>query len=304
MPKDYEVIIVGGSYAGLSAAMTLGRSMRKVLVIDSGKPCNRQTPHAHNLLMQDGMEPAVIARQAKEQVLQYPTVRIIQGKAVSASGNDGNYEVLTEAGQTYTARKLILATGVRDVPMPIEGFAECRGISVLHCPYCHGYEVRNEALGIIANGEPGFEFARLIHNWSQNLTLFTNGPSTLSPQQIEDLGRHGIDIRSEEIDSISHEGGYVQHLSFNDGSIHPLKAIFARGSTEQHGELAISLGCELHPEGKAAGLIKVDEFGKTSVAGVYAAGDNSTPMRALAVSMGAGMKAGALVNHELITGDF
>jgi thioredoxin reductase len=304
MPKDVDVVIIGGSYAGLSAAMTLGRSMRKVLVIDAGKPCNRQTPHAHNLITHDGDRPADIAQKAKEQVLQYPTVRFIKGKAVSASGTDGNFQLSTEAGQTYTTRKIILATGVRDIPLPIDGFAECWGISVLHCPYCHGYEVRNQTLGVIGNGEMGFEFARLIHQWSPTLTLFTNGPSTLSAEQIETLGRHRIDVQSGEIMSVHHDDGYIKQLVFKDGSTRELDAVFARGGIEQHSDLAVSLGVELHEEGKAIGLIKADDFGKTNVAGVYAAGDNSTPMRALAVAMGAGMKAGAFVNHELIADSF
>src|SRR5690606_24019090 len=134
----YDVIIIGGSYAGLSAAMALGRSRRTVLIIDEGRPCNRQTPHAHNLITHDGDAPADIARRAKEQVLAYPTVRFIRDKALSAAGADGAFDVGTASDHAYRAKKLLLATGVRDLTPPIPGFAECWGISVLHCPYCHG----------------------------------------------------------------------------------------------------------------------------------------------------------------------
>ena len=171
--SSYEVIIIGGSYAGLSAAMTLGRSKREVLIIDNGRPCNRQTPHAHNLITHDGDAPADIVRKAKRQVESYPTVTFAPDKATSLSGESGSFKVGTDDGSAFDAKKLILATGVRDIPMPIAGFTECWGISVLHCPYCHGYEVANEPLGVIANGDMAFEMARLIYHWSKQLTLFT-----------------------------------------------------------------------------------------------------------------------------------
>lgn len=304
MSKSAEVIIIGGSYAGLSAAMTLGRARRTVILIDSGKPCNRQTPHAHNLIGHDGDKPADLARAAKAQVLAYPGIRIIQGRVTGASGGNGAFSVETEAGQTYTAPKLLLATGVRDIPMPIPGFAECWGISVLHCPYCHGYEVRDEALGIIANGDAAFEYARLISQWSPNLTVFTNGPSTLSEEQLTGLGRHRIDVQGGEIAAIEHEEGYLSHLVFTDGSKVALKAVFARGAIAQHDDIAVSLGCTLGTDMMTAGLITVDETGRTGVPGLWAAGDNCTPMRTLSVAMAAGMKAGAFINHELITEAF
>jgi len=302
--KHYDVIIIGGSYAGLSAAMALGRARRSVLIIDSGKPCNRQTPHAHNLITHDGEQPADIAAKAKEQVLAYPTVRFVQGYATNASGVKGDFSVQTQAGTAYTAARLLLATGVRDIPLPIDGFAECWGISVLHCPYCHGYEVGDTALGIIANGDLAFEFSRLIFQWSHDLTLFTNGASALSAEQAMQLGRQGICIVDKEIAAIVHTDGYMRHLAFKDGSTHALKAVFARAGLEQNSDIAHQLRCALQTDSPTPWLLQVDTMGKTSVPGVYAAGDNCMMMRSLANAMASGMMAGAMINHDLVVEQF
>ena len=137
--NHFDVIIIGGSYSGLSAAMSLGRSLRQVLVIDSGLPCNKQTPHSHNFITQDGEKPAVISAKAKLQVDIYKTVQFFNGLAVKAFKKNKGFEITTESGDVFTSRKVLFATGVKDLLPEINGFAECWGISVLHCPYCHGY---------------------------------------------------------------------------------------------------------------------------------------------------------------------
>lgn len=297
--SSYDVLIIGGSYAGLSAAMALGRSRRKVLVLDSGKPCNRQTPHAHNLITHDGDRPADIAQSARKQVAAYPTVGFISGNATHFWGNNGAFKVTTEFGDTYEARKILLATGVRDIPQPIPGFAECWGISVLHCPYCHGYEVADAPLGVIANGEMALEFATLIHHWSPNLTLFTNGPATFSATDRQQLKAQGIGIVEKEIAALEHEKGYLRQLTFADGSGQAVKAVFARGGVSQP-DFVLASGVALGEEGMNKDLIVVDGFGKTPQPGVYAAGDCATPMRSLAAAIAAGNMAGAMINRELI----
>ena len=182
--KDFDVIIVGGSYSGLAAGMALGRSLRRVLIIDSGKPCNRQTPHSHNFITQDGKTPKEIATLAKQQVEKYETVTFFNGLATNGVKTKEGFEIQTASGETFFAKKIIFATGIKDIMADIEGYADCWGISVLHCPYCHGYEVRNEITGILGNGEYGFEFSGLISNWTKKLTLFTNGKSTLTTEQV------------------------------------------------------------------------------------------------------------------------
>lgn len=298
--KDlFDVIIVGGSYAGLSAAMTLGRSLRNVLVIDSGKPCNRQTPHSHNFLTRDGETPATISAIAKEQVLQYPTVSFLNDLATNAYTELGGIVVKTATGQQVKAKKLILATGIEDLMPAIPGFAECWGRSVLHCPYCHGYEVHGQRLGILTNGDTAYEMVRHIQHWSPTMTLFTNGPATLTSNQRQVIDQLNIPILETEIAAIEHENGQLKNLRFMDGSAYELDAIFSRVPFRQHSDLANQLGCDL----AESGLIKTAEFGQTNVSGVYAAGDASSPMRQVSLAVLKGNLAGVWINRELIEED-
>ncbi|WP_298735026.1 NAD(P)/FAD-dependent oxidoreductase [uncultured Chitinophaga sp.] len=293
---DFDVIITGGSYAGLSAAMSLGRALRNVLVIDSGKPCNRQTPHSHNFLTRDGQTPAGLSALAKAQVAAYPTVRFYEGLAISGSKTDSGFEIRTQAGARFTAKKLVFASGVRDIMPDIKGFAECWGITVIHCPYCHGYEVRQERTGILANGDGAFEYAKLLSNWTKDLTIFTNGPSILSAEQAEKIRSHQINIVETVIDSFEHDKGQLQQIRFRDGSAFPLKAIYARPQFEQHSDIPVSLGCELTEHG----LLKVDAMQRTNIPGIYACGDNAGAMRSVANAVATGSAAGAVLNREMI----
>ncbi|GAB3866162.1 NAD(P)/FAD-dependent oxidoreductase [Hymenobacter segetis] len=294
---DFDAIIIGGSYAGLSAAMALGRSRRRVLLLDTGRPCNRQTPHSHNFLTQDGATPAALRAQALAQVQHYPTIELRNDEALAATAlPGGGFRVETAAGAAPTAARLLLATGVIDLLPALPGFAECWGISVLHCPYCHGYEVADQRLGVIGNGDVGFDFARLIHNWSPRLTLFTDGPATLDPAQRQTLARHGITIEEKPLAGIIHTQGQLQAVQLADGSARPLDAVFARVPFEQSGPLARQLGCAF----TEMGHVQVDDFQRTSVPGVFAAGDATTGFRAVSAAVAAGGKAGALINMGLI----
>ncbi|RSK29888.1 NAD(P)/FAD-dependent oxidoreductase [Hymenobacter metallilatus] len=291
-----EVLIVGGSYAGLAAALSLGRALRSVLVLDSGQPCNRQTPRAHNFLTQDGEHPAVIRAQGLAQVQQYPTVSFRQDMALHIQKDGPEFVVTTESGQRIAARKLIFASGIRDMLPTLPGFAECWGISVLHCPYCHGYEVRGQALGVLSNGEPGYLQARLIRNWTPHLTLFTNGPSTLDATQTRQLYEQNIALVETPIQAVEHSQGRLHHLLLQNEVAVPLAAVFTHVPFEQHTALPARLGCAF----TSAGHVQVDDWQRTSVPGVYAAGDATTPMRSVANAVAAGTKAGAFVNHELL----
>lgn len=296
----YDVIIIGGSYSGLSAAMSLGRSLRQVLVIDSGLPCNRQTPHSHNFITQDGENPAIISAKAKLQVDLYKTVHFYNGLAVKVVKKENGFEISTESGETFNSRKILFATGVKDLLPEIKGFADCWGISVLHCPYCHGYEVKNEKTAIIANGEMAFDFAKLISNWTKDLRLCTNGKSTLTLEQTEILKKHGVQIFEEEIDSFEHKEGYVKNIIFKNQEKVEVKAIYARPPFEQHCSLPADLGCDINEQG----LLKVDFMQKTNVAGIYASGDCTTQMRSVAIAVSTGSFAGAVINKDLIDEDF
>lgn len=298
--NNFDVIIIGGSYAGLSAAMALGRSRRKTLVIDSGTPCNKQTPHSHNFLTQDGSTPAEIAATARHQVAQYPSVQFLSALATGGAKKDNLFTITVDSGETFIARKLLFATGVKDLFPPIDGFAECWGISVLHCPYCHGHEVRDETIGLLGNGDLGFELSRLLSNWSKDLKLFTNGKSTLTAAQEAKLAEHNIAIIEQEISHFEHQNGYIEAVVFGDQGKQVVKALFARSGFEQHCTIPGQLGCELTEQG----YLKIDDMHRTSVAGVFAAGDNTTPFRAVSGAIAAGSKAAAVLNREILEASF
>ena len=298
--KHFDVIIIGGSYSGLAAAMALGRALRNVLIIDSGKPCNRQTPHSHNFLTQDGKTPKEISLLAKQQVLAYNTITFFDGLATKGFKSKNIFEIQTESGDIFSTTKLIFATGIKDIIPSIIGFPECWGISVLHCPYCHGYEVKNETTGVLGNGEYGFEFSKLISNWTKDLTLFTNGASTLSAEQIAKLEKHQIKIVEKEIDKLEHLNGHLQNILFKDTSKTNIQAIYTRLPFKQNCPISQQLGCELTEDG----YLKVDAFQKTTAKGVFACGDNLSRMRTVANAIAMGTTTGMTVNRELVDETF
>lgn len=214
--KDFEVIIIGGSYAGLSAAMALGRSLRRVLVIDSGLPCNRQTPHSHNFLTQDGNTPFEISSLAKQQVEAYKTVIFYDGIATSGTKTEDRFEITTHTNDRFTAKKLIVATGISDEMLDIKGFDKCWGISIIHCPYCHGYEYRQYNTGIITNGDNALHLASLASNLTDQVTLLTNGEADFSSEQLAKLARHHIQIIETNITAFEHQNGQLQQAVFED----------------------------------------------------------------------------------------
>lgn len=298
--KNFDVIIIGGSYAGLSAGMALGRSLRNVLIIDNGKPCNRQTPHSHNFVTHDGKTPKEISELAKKDVEKYPTVQFYDGTVVSVIKNIESFEVEISNREKFQARKVIFASGVKDIMPDIPGFAECWGISVLHCPYCHGYEVKNEVTGILADGDMAYEFSKLIFNMTKSLTLFTNGKTKLNGEQIEKLKHNNINLNEAEIEKIEHENGQIQQIIFKNGNAVSLKALYAKVPFEQNINISENLGCELTEQG----YIKVDFMQKTTVPGIFACGDNITMMRSVANAIAQGNFTGAMVNKELSEEDF
>lgn len=298
--NDFDVIIIGGSYAGLSAALALGRSRRRVLIIDSGAPCNRQTPHSHNFLTQDGETPAAIAAKAREQVLQYNTVRFLSGLAVSGEKTEDGFTITTDAKETFRARKLIFATGIKDTMPGIKGFSACWGISVIHCPYCHGYEFSGQKTGILANGDRAFHIASLVNNLSDKITVMSSGVATFTEEQKEKLQQHKINIIEASVVEIFHENGQLKSIQFNDGKQEDFRAVYAALPFEQHTGIPAALGCALTEEG----YIQVDAFQKTTMEGVYACGDNAAMMRSVAHAVYTGNLAGAMVNKELVDDSF
>lgn len=297
---QYEVIIIGGSYSGLSAGMALGRSLRKVLVIDNGKPCNEQTPHSHNFLTQDGKTPREIAILAKKQVEKYDTVNFYHGKAINSKKTENDFEITTENGETFSSKKLIIATGITDEIPDIKGFAECWGISLIHCPYCHGYEYKGKKTGIIANGDKAFHIASLVKNLTDDVTIITREVANFTDEQKEKLERNNIQIIESEILELKHQNGMIENIVFSDGKEMNFEAVYAALPFHQHSEIPKQLGCEF----TEFGHIKADFMQKTNILGVFVCGDNSSMMRSVSNAVMTGNVAGAMVNMELVTDCF
>lgn len=293
--QNFDVIIIGGSYAGLSAGMALGRFLRSVLIIDSGLPCNRQTPYSHNFITQDGEIPSIIAAKAKEQVAKYSTVKFHNGLALSAKKTEDGFEVLTEKKIEFSAKKLIFATGIKDKMPAVKGFSDCWGISIIHCPYCHGYEFRTKKTGIMANGDKALHIASLVNNLTPNLTILTSGASNFSAVQVEKLNRNNIAIVEQEIIEVEHFNGCLRNIVFENGKKMSFDAVYAAISFEQHSKIPEMLGCKLTEQG----YIKTEHMQNTTVQGVFACGDNTSPMRSVAHAVASGNLTGAMVNKEL-----
>lgn len=294
--KNYDVIIVGGSIAGLSAAMTLGRSLRNVLVIDSGKPCNRFTPHSHNFLTQDGSTPKQIIDAAKQQVLKYETVQFYDGEVADVVKLDDGFQVKLKAeNESFEAKKIIFATGLKDNLPDIKGLRECWGISAIHCPYCHGYEFRKMKTGILANGEAAFHYAKLVSNLTSELKIFTNGNSEFTDEQFEYLKQKKIQIIENEIVEVKSENGFIKGISLNDNELIELNALYLKPDSEQSCKIPESLGCNLNSHG----FIEVEISQRTNIEGIYACGDNSNMFRSIAAATAAGNMAGASINLHL-----
>ena len=298
--NDFEVIIIGGSYAGLSAAMALGRSLRHVLIVDGGLPCNRQTPYSHNFVTHDGEAPAEIAKRAKENVLKYKTVSFLDDIAIMGQKVNDGFIFTTQSGRELKVKKVIFATGVKDVMPEIKGFSDCWGISVIHCPYCHGYEFKGKKTAILANGERAFHLASMVNNLTDKLIVFTNGKADFTEAQAMKFKQRNIIMIETPIAAIDHKDGLIRQIIAADGTSWPLDALYSSLPFTQHSEIPRSLGCEITENGH----IKVNLIQETNIEGIFACGDNSNLMRSLALAVSTGNVAGTVVNGKLIQESF
>lgn len=290
----FDVIVAGGSYAGMAAALQLVRARRKVLVIDAGLRRNRFASVAHGLLGQDGRAPASIHADAKAQLLTYPDLTWLDATAVQAAPADGGFSVRSADGESFHARRLILATGVVDHLPDVPGLAERWGETVVPCPYCHGYEFAQGRLGVLAVGELSMHQALLIPEWGST-TLFTNGMLAPDAAQLAELGRRGVTIEPELVTEVFGEGASVR---LRDGRMVELDGLFTGMRTEQ-APLASQLGCEF-VDGPMGPLIRVDDFKMTSVDGVFACGDAARMMASLSLAIGDGALAGIGTHRSLV----
>lgn len=296
---DVDVIVVGGSYAGLSAAMQLVRARRSVLIVDAGKPRNRFAAASHGFFGQDGEPPAAMIDTARERVLAYPTARFVRDEAVAASGSAEEFTITTRAGERHSAARLVLATGVNDDLPDLPGLAERWGVSVLHCPYCHGYEVAGKRLGALATF-PTTHVAMLLPDWGPT-TFFTNGVFTLSEEEAAALACRNVTVENEPVVAILGDVPAMSGVQLADGRVVPIDALFVGSRTRLASPLAEQLGCAIE-DGPTGPLMTVDILGLTSVPGVYAAGDMVSRMPNATIASASGVLAGAAAHQSLIFG--
>ena len=296
----YEALIIGGSYAGLSAAMALGRSLRKVLIVDSGKPCNRFTPKSHNFITQDGVSPEKISLIAKEQVLQYETVEFETDTVKKVIKHDNVFEVILEKGRNIRAQKIVFATGVRDILPDIMGFAECWGKSIIHCPYCHGFEYKDMKTAIFTNHHKAMHLAPLIRNLTDNVTIITKTIEEYTEDDIKSIKRNKISIIESDISELEHNNGKLKNIILSSGKKLAIDVLYSPLPFKQSTTIPLDLGCNI----TESGLIEVDMFQKTNIDGVYACGDNSWPLRSVASAVHTGNIAGSILNMDLANESF
>jgi thioredoxin reductase len=295
----YDVIIIGGSYAGLAAALQLARARRSVLVLDAGQRRNRFVAHSHGFLGHDGASPGEIWAKGKAEVLAYPTVEWREGLVTEARGASGRFVVRTASGEQL-GRRLIVATGVVDEPPAIPGVAERWGNSVFHCPYCDGYELDRGALGVLATGRLSIHYAQIVAEWSApgQTTLFLDEALDPTPEELSELARHGIGIeRAKVVGAEGPERGIA--LRLKDGRTSTLAALFVMPRTHLPGRFAEQLGCAVE-QGPTGPSFKTDESKETTVPGVFACGDAALPKASVSFAVADGVRAGIGAHQSLV----
>ncbi|MBJ7536101.1 NAD(P)/FAD-dependent oxidoreductase [Marinomonas transparens] len=296
MPE--EVIIIGGSFAGLSAAMQLARGQRKVTVIDAGEPRNRFAHQSHGFFGLDGISPYQIQQEAQRQLLKYPTVTMIEDTATAALKVDDLFHVTLSNNQTINSKKLILATGLKDEIPNIPGLRERWGASVVHCPYCHGYELRNQSLGVIATSPHSIHQAAMLPDWGPT-TYFTQGKFEPDEEQLTLLLKRGVTIERTEVIEVLGRPPKITSLYLADGRTIQIAGIFVAPKTHMTNSFAEQLGCEFE-EGPLGLVIKTDDMKQTNITGLFAAGDTVNPIQNATFASAAGVMAGVGAHRALI----
>lgn len=295
----YDVIIIGGSYAGLSAALQLGRARRKVLMIDEGLRRNRFASHSHGFLTQDHVDPAEIAAEARSQVMEYPTVDWVSGRAdtVQRNGEKGSgaaHVTVLVRDTRYRSRRLILALGVRDILPDIEGLKERWGKSVFHCPYCHGYELNQGKIGVIAGSALSMHHALMLPDWGPT-TLLLNQAFELDTDQLQSLAARGVVIERSPLKALTDHAD----VQLVDGRTLSFSGLFALAPFEVSTSIAQQLGLDME-QGPLGATIKTDAMKETSLPGVFACGDAARPMASVALAVGDGSLAGVAAHRSLL----
>lgn len=293
----YDAIIIGGSFAGLSAAMYLGRARRSVCVIDTGKPRNRFADASHGQFGFDGSNPRAMLETMRGQVAAYPTIDFVDGRAIDAVHGGDHITITLEDGAVVTGARLLLAFGIVDMLPDIRGIAERWGHSVIHCPYCHGYEFSDKRLGVLNMSPMSAHQASLIPEWGPT-TLFLNG-GTIEPGVEADLTRRGVAVEPARVIGVVGEGRSLSAVQLADGREHPLDALYIGPPYRFGSDLAERLGCGIEA-GPLGPILKVDEMKATDVPHVYAAGDITRMGHAVTFACGDGVMAALAIHRSFV----
>jgi len=294
-----DVIIIGGSFAGLAAALQLGRARRKVTVLDTGLPRNRFAGHSHGLLGHDHKPPLDILAEAREQLARYPAIRLVSARACSVSGAIDDFSVRIGDGESLGARRVILSYGVVDQMPHVPGYAECWGTSIVPCPYCDGFEVADRHWGLVWSGPQSHQSARLFHDWTDKLTLFADGHDIPADVQA-DLARRNIPVVDGRIIGIDHHKGHLTTVNLDTRRDVAVDILFASPRNKPSASLHEPLGLATvdTPTGV---VLKVDERRQTSMPGIYAAGDLATPfLPSVTQASSQGAMAGIFAQQSMV----
>jgi thioredoxin reductase len=295
----YDCIVVGAGPAGLSAALMLGRCRRTVLVCDVGRSRNVRSAALHNYLTRDGIKPAELLQLGRAEVGRYPSVEFREVEVLDATRSSDGFRVVCADGRQLSSRKLLLATGVVDELPEIEGLEALYGTSVHHCPYCDGWEWRDQPVGIYGRGEEGLTLALGLTAWTEDLVLCTDGPSELSPENLEQLSSQRIEIREEQLARLEGNNGYLERVIFRNEESLPRRALFVCAGQHQRSALARKLGCHFTQRGAVA----TGSCEATDVPGLYVAGDSSKEAQFVIVAAAEGAEAGMAINKALLKDD-
>ncbi|MFN2532027.1 MAG: NAD(P)/FAD-dependent oxidoreductase [Pyrinomonadaceae bacterium] len=297
--ESFDVVIVGGGPAGLSAALILGRCRRRVLVCDSGHYRNAASHGLHGFLTRDGTEPLEFLQIARKQLLPYPSVRLQQIEVTDATGSNNGFLLTIGQNTRVTSRKLLVATGVVDHLPNIEGLASLYGRSVFHCPYCDGWEMRDRALGIYGRGQQALGLALELTLWSRDLILFTDGASGFTPEDFDRLRSRQVQIHEEKIVRLAGINGKLQRIVLANNDAIARDAMFFSTGQHQASNLPEQLGCTITEQG----CVETGDYESTAVPGLYVAGDASRLVQLAIVAASEGAQAAFAINKELLRED-
>ena len=296
--SQHDVVIVGGGAAGLSAALVLSRARRKVLVVDAGAPRNAPAAHMHGYLSRDGMPPAELLAVGRDEVRSYGG-EIVEGTVTDLVQDGPGFTALLASGQRISTRRLLVTTGLRDELPDIPGLRDRWARDVLHCPYCHGHEVRDRRLGVIGGSPGAVRYAQIVRQWTRDLVYFTP-PDVLTAVERTQLSARGIGVVEGAIDQlVIDRADELQGVQMHDGSVIPTDALFVPPRFVPNSALLVGLGCDVDPDG----WVTVDNTGRTSVPGVWAAGNIVDPRAQVITAAGAGSAAAIAMNADLVEDD-